>query len=102
MQITESHIKLLKNMIVSWNGVEFGAPTIDPKRPYGNGDVVEDILRILGIPYDGENEALENFARQLHDEMENALQIFLLHGEMKPGVYEKESQYQVKSWVRKE
>ena len=46
----EEHLKLLKEMYVGWNECEFGAPEIDPKRPYGDSDVYEDMNKILGLP----------------------------------------------------
>ncbi len=88
-------------MYVGWNGCETGAPEINPKRPYGNsGNVANDILPILGIPYDGDNEALEDFARKLHEEMEDALQIFLCTQSFEIGKYEKESEYDSRSWKK--
>ncbi len=30
-----------------WDNAEFGAPAVDPKRPYGNSDVIGDIASIL-------------------------------------------------------
>ena len=47
-ELTEEHIKLLRQMCVSWDDCEFGAPAIDCKRPYGNSDVYSDIAKILG------------------------------------------------------
>jgi len=46
--------KLLKNFQVRWNDCEFGAPEINPKRPYGNSDVEQDMLEILGLKKIGE------------------------------------------------
>ena len=48
-EIKPEHLKLLKRAEVSWNDIEFGAPTIDPKRPYGNSDVFQDMIEILGL-----------------------------------------------------
>ena len=48
-EIKEEHLKLLKEMSVDWNDCEFGAPEIDPKRPYGNSDGVDDVARIIGF-----------------------------------------------------
>jgi len=48
-EITREHLKLLKNMYVGWDDCEFGAPNIDPKRPYGNSDVINDIANALSI-----------------------------------------------------
>jgi hypothetical protein len=47
--IKPEHLKLLENMYVDWDDAEFGAPAINPKRPYGNSDVVQDMIEILGL-----------------------------------------------------
>jgi hypothetical protein len=70
--LTEDHLKLLRHVQISWCGDEFGAPTIDPKRPYGNSDVYEDMREILNnYPDDLTDEEL----RQLHEELRYALEI---------------------------
>jgi hypothetical protein len=46
--VTEDHLKLLRRAYIGWDDCEFGAPGIDPKRPYGNSDVIGDIAEILG------------------------------------------------------
>jgi hypothetical protein len=99
-KITEAHLKLVKKMYVGWQDCEFGAPEIDPKRPYGNSDVISDILKILGIPYDNNNpnKALEDFAIKIHKDIEIVLQIILVIGEFKEGVYELQESYNIRSW----
>lgn len=101
-KITDAHIKLAKAMYVSWDDCEFGAPSIDCKRPYGNSDVVGDILRILGLPYDDEeeNESLRDYAIKIHESMKTALQIFLCTGSFIAGTYEMKDQYNSRSWVK--
>ena len=85
--------KLLRNMKVSWDDCEFGAPSIDCKRPYGNSDVYKDISKILeikGIIVDGEevfSQAQIDLMDKLHKETETALQIVLKIGEFRPGEY---------------
>src|SRR6266568_5645220 len=38
--VTEDHLKLLRHAYLYWEyGEGYGAPAIDPKRPYGNSDV---------------------------------------------------------------
>jgi hypothetical protein len=90
--LTEEHIKLLRNMYVGWGYCEFGAPEINPKRPYGNSQVIEDIHRILtGDDDDADDNVLEEFEakyQKLHRETETALQIVLRTGKFEPGVYE--------------
>lgn len=45
--LKEEHIKLLRAMYVGWSDCEYGAPEIDPKRPYGNSYVEGDVHEIL-------------------------------------------------------
>ena len=59
--LTEEHIKLLRNMYVGWGYCEFGAPEIDPKRPYGNSHVIGDIHTILTGVNDADDNVLEEF-----------------------------------------
>jgi len=103
-KITEAHIKLARNMYVFWDSCEFGAPSIDCKRPYGNGNGISDIAKILGFPEepeDGYPETMVNYLRHLHKSMEIALQIFLVTGEFKTGTYIKTEQYSNRSWKPK-
>lgn len=48
MEITNDHLKLLEKVYWQWQDAEYGAPEIDPKRPYGNSDVENDIAELLG------------------------------------------------------
>lgn len=90
--LTENHLKLLRRMNVGWQDAEYGAPEIDPKRPYGNSDVELDIAEILGweVDEDGLSEFQSNSARELHEEMATALQVVLFTGKFKSGVYKRE------------
>lgn len=108
------HLKLLQQMNVEWNDVEFGAPEIDPKRPYGNSNVLQDLAEYMGIrAYDkkglfavpvgdtiyfikGEdsanldfetNEDLSIALELLHKETQTALQIVLSSQSFTPGIY---------------
>ena len=104
-EIQPEHLKLLKNMYVGWSNCEFGAPEVDPKRPYGNSYVIGDIIEILGVK-DGDNlritlsgkeyyaydqdevsEEIEDLLTQLHRETETVLQIILNTGMFKTGKY---------------
>ena len=88
-ELTEQHIKLLRHMYVGWQDCETGAPEINPKRPYGNRTVAEDIADILGIEVDGGAmpEAMRTRLMKLHEETEHALQIVLVTGEFEPGIF---------------
>lgn len=89
--VTEDHLKLMSHFWVGWCDDEYGAPEIDPKRPYGNGDVPSDIARILG--WEGEIEYDDPRARQIHEETKTALQIALRVGYFKAGTYAKINAY---------
>lgn len=98
--LTEQHIRLLRSAYVDWNDVEWGAPSIDPKRPYGNGDVIRDIWEELepdgewdddyGLPRNMTPEEwheLREAYETLHRETETALQVILSTGSFEPGRY---------------
>lgn len=103
-ELTEEHLKLIQNMYVSWEDCEYGAPSIDCKRPYGNSDVEFDIAETLGWNVDDE-EGLTQYqsekAFKLHKETQIALQIVLCTKSFKAGIYEKEDEYCNRSWFLK-
>lgn len=93
--VTDDHIRLLKRAYVTWLDCEFGAPSIECKRPYGNSDVYGDINVALGYRWRLDDESDEDFDQEdlrtmdrLHKETETALQIFLRTGTMAAGTYE--------------
>lgn len=47
MKPTQDHLTLLARASWRESGVEFGAPEIDSKRPYGNSDVEGDLEELL-------------------------------------------------------
>ena len=94
--VTEDHIKLLKRAYVGWDDCEFGAPEIDPKRPYGNSSVFSDISEILGIQPNSEGDFTsdqEDYIMKTHRELQTVLQIFLQYGRLVAGTFTRESQY---------
>jgi hypothetical protein len=102
--LTDQHIKLLRKMYVGWQDCETGAPEIDPKRPYGNSAVAEDVAFILDEPYDpeaDEDSALNERMLAIHRETETALQIVLASGSFTPGVYTRSETWQ-NDWTRDE
>lgn len=101
--LTADHLKLIRHFYVSWNGDENGAPTVDPKRPYGNSYVPPDIIKILGwssTPQNSDN--LCDKAMRLHQELEVALQIVCSHaGEaVEPGLFHQAEEFNARSWRR--
>jgi hypothetical protein len=83
--LTEQHIALLKRAYVDWQDMETGAPAIDPKRPYGNSDVVGDVATILSLPEPegGDYEKL----LALHRETQTALQVILQFQSFEPATF---------------
>lgn len=105
--VTEDHLKLIRAMYVDWQDMEFGAPAIDPKRPYGNSDVTGDIARILGeqVPDGDEAERWfdENDERLtvLHHQTQTALQIVLSVGAFEAGTYTHGAPF-MREWIKAE
>lgn len=100
-QVTEEHLKLLRSMCIGWQDCEYGAPEVDPKRPYGNSSVECDVHEILtGAKgnYDLTDEQRERYAT-LHRETEHALQIVLQTGSFEPGTFKREP-YSLQGWKR--
>ncbi len=88
-------------MHVGWSNCEFGAPEIDPKRPYGNSWVIGDIHEILtGEDLEELTESQEEEYRQLHEQTQTALQIILSTGKFEEGLYMLTEPYS-STWVRK-
>lgn len=88
--VTGEHLKLAKQMNVGWQDCKYGAPEIDPKRPYGNGNVALGIAEILGWKVGDEDELTEEQerrAREIHKQMATVLQIGLQVGEFRDGLY---------------
>ena len=107
-KLTEQHIKLIKRYCIKWSNCEYGAPEIDPKRPYGNSYVEGDIAKILGIEgeeiYDGEkclSEQQEKELYKIHLETKVALEIILQTGEFKIGKYFRKD-WIINDWERLE
>ena len=93
-EVTEEHLKLLKHSHVMWRASEYGAPMIDPKRPYGNTSVESDIAEILG--WDKEDSQR---AEKIHRELETVLQIVLVTQTFEPGLYNIRNEYTT-DWIK--
>jgi hypothetical protein len=82
--VTEDHRKLLRRLNIGYDEwTEGGAPEVDPKRPYGNGDLYGDMREILGRPDAPDGELIE-----LHKQMATVLQILVYTASLEPGEYE--------------
>ena len=69
--INSNHLELLSQLRWEWDDCEYGAPAVNPKRPYGNSDVEEDIAEILGwdIGENGLTEFQQQTAYELHSDL---------------------------------
>lgn len=91
--ITPEHLLLLRRLHFEWDGSAFaGAPCVDIKRPYGNSDPLGyDVPLILGLIWpedqDQPREIYEQ-CKQLHEDMDKVLAIFVSTGQCAPGEYE--------------
>lgn len=92
--VTEDHLKLLRHAYVSWHDSEYGSPSIDCKRPYGESYVERSMAEILGVPEsewlddeEGPRPGVEDLCAQLQAETAIALQIVLATGEFRAGRY---------------
>lgn len=90
--ITEDHLKLLRHAYTSWYSAEYGAPTIDPKRPYGDSNVHRSMVKALGWPthedQDGDYpKEITDKLDQLHQDLETVLQIIFRNLSVKTGTY---------------
>lgn len=95
--VTEDHLKLLPHLWFDYDDwTEFGAPEVDPKRPYGNSDVYNDIAEHLGIKPDGEEDSYGDkeftevqlrYMLQLHKDMTTVLNIMVRNGGVERSAY---------------
>lgn len=86
--LTEEHLTLLRAAWIDWDDCEFGAPAIDPKRPYGNSDVIGDMAELLGVGLDANGNVIDaDRLRTLHRETQTALQIMVGSASLRTGEY---------------
>lgn len=89
------HAALAQRMYFEWSDIEAGAPCVNPKRPYGNGDHLNDIAEIIGLVLFEDADGIKHMNKiqraqceKLHREMETALEVILRSGSFEPGKYE--------------
>lgn len=106
--ITDNHLKLIRSMYVDWDDCEYGAPCINPKRPYGNSNVEDDIAEMIKFPKKGNwdkeeemwNEKASKELYHIHREMQIVLQICLCLGKFETGNFVKQEEYNSLSWKK--
>jgi len=102
--VTDEHIKLAKEVNISWYNFEWGAAGHDFKRPYGNGDLYKDMNNALGwFEYDeDEDEGFKESEREafdkIHKEMKTVIEISITTQSLKVGTYIKPDKYGLLPW----
>lgn len=96
--VKPAHLKLLRHANVGWNGMEFGAPSIDGKRPFGSSNVYDDMVRILGLEQHADSHEVLDMLERVYGELKTVLQIALATGRFEPGEYRQEREYDQRSW----
>jgi hypothetical protein len=95
--VLPEHLKLLSQVYWRWQDCEFGAPEIDPKRPFGNSNVEYDLVEIFhGVVSlsDHDYELKDAYPQldkyvQWYRELHIVLQIICTSGKFEPGLYRK-------------
>lgn len=92
-EITDDHITLLQAAEWEYSDCEFGAPAIDPKRPYGNSSVETDLAELL-IPgfkeMNDDDQAAElddGWLVRTHRELVTVLAVAISARSFAPGIY---------------
>lgn len=95
-QMTTDHLLLMRKFNIGWNGCEAGAPCVDPKRPYGNGDVEADVCKILRWTMEGDDgdgpcwsSKQRDAARKRHESTVLALEVVMFFGKFEEGWYDR-------------
>ena len=92
-ELTEDHLKLLSELNIDHQyGAYEGAPGADEKRPFGNSDVWEDIVDILGLGYKQDengnySRAEMDYLQKIFKQVAVAMSIVLQARTFKPGRY---------------
>lgn len=96
-EITNDHITLLQAAEWEYSDCEFGAPAMNPKRPYGNSSVLLDLAELL-IPEfkdmsdDDQQAELEDERDRListHRELVTVLTVATSAQSFTPGIYQR-------------
>lgn len=104
--LTGEHLALISRLHFEWasEGAGWGIPQVNAKRPFGNGDVAADVIRILGweIP-PGKDDVLRDRAFSMLKETVIALSIvcrMVACGRpVATGLYQQTDEYDSAPWV---
>ena len=97
--VTEGHLKLLKR--ANWesdDGCEFGSVGLNPKRPFGNSDVYEDMHKIMEdkntlVDDEFSDKAIQLYNHIFFQELPVVLEIICTTGLVKAGKYERTNEF---------
>jgi len=100
-ELKQVHLDLLKEANIHWWDCEFGAPCVDPKRPYGNSNVLGDMAEILKIMKKDNYDYVEgdwkedksDYMADLHKQTQVAIEIILQTQSFKLGTYKRKDGY---------
>jgi len=116
-EVKQEHLTLIKRFNIKFDqDCEFGAGYIDPKRPYGNSDVYNDIAEMFGIKPEGAvyntnedgteyrkfTQTQTNYLWKLHVEAVQALKICCQTQSFETGLYRRERISMSSPWVKNE
>jgi hypothetical protein len=104
--LTEQHLAIIRGANIWWCDMETGAPGLDPKKPYGNGDVARDVARLIGTTmpdpdeFGREHDIVAAGMMTLHRDMGTVLEIVCQHAgqAVAPGLYAR--QWPRRKWER--
>lgn len=106
-ELREEHIKLLNRLYFRWENNSYeGNIASSSERPYGNSDIFDDIVEILGLypdmnpeTYDEIYEEEYDSMMKWHKEMGMALRIVLSTKSFVPGLYVSNDSTLFKHWT---
>lgn len=108
--LTQDHIDLLQHVNIRWMDAEYGAPQVDPKRPFGNSGrsyIEREICEYLGLePIATDREGTDVYdddeqreAVETYHELDTAMKIVLRCQTFTPGVFATSGKYK-RDWKR--
>jgi len=101
--LTEDHVKLVRQFNIQLGSSYEGWPCVDGKRPFGNGDWVNDVAAIIGIEKIETDDGFvwpkgtTDRCTKICGDLCQALQVILASGSFEPGKYEADEYHD--NWV---
>lgn len=90
-EIKPIHLRLLRRLNIIWNKDSYqGSPMVYPKKPYGNSDIIGDVVKeMFGKTRDECSKDEITEAVYIHREMHTVLEVVTSSGCFYPGEYRK-------------